>query len=201
VRGQALAAALFPALVLGGAGARAGTAADRPTSINYSPLGVPTIDPDPLAVTHGSISGNVERMLSGRHAVVVELGRAMHRATGLGFLAAAVGYRLHLEARQASPFVGAMIGAAIADGDYSTGELGATVYDVRVRSLSASVHIGDRIAFDRVSFTGRVGIGWIAFHATADSADPGAPRATQQLEDELATPIAIDAELSIGYAF
>jgi hypothetical protein len=196
-----LAPALAIALASTSARADATPTRERASSVNYCPFGLPTIDLDPLAIVHGGISGNLERTLSGRHALVVELGRAMHRDTGFGFFAAAVGYRLHRAARQASPFVGVMIGAAIGGGEHSVGELGQTVFDVRVRSVSATVHVGHRIAFGRISFTGRIGLGWSAFRATTDSADPDAQQETARLEDDFPAPITIDAELSIGYAF
>jgi len=113
-----------------------------------------------------------------------------------------IGYRWHWRGRQNSGFLGVMVHQAVGHGEVTTDEM---TYGASVKMTSVTGNIGKRWTLgDSWNVTLRLGAGWghYAVNIDGNEDDADAQEAEDALNDVLALlPVAIDGELSVGYAF
>jgi len=168
---------------------------ERANSINVNPIGAFV----------GSYNLNYERLM-GSHGLLVE-GSFSHQggddssSTNGGVN---LGYRWHWRGRQNSVFLGVTLGYAMGTGEGSISD-GTTekTFDVDTRLLAATANIGKRWAWDNgLNVTFRIGAGYGNWSVSTDDTDPDAQQVVENVDDLLTLlPIALDGELSLGYAF
>ena len=168
---------------------------ERANSINVNPIGAFV----------GSYNLNYERLM-GSHGLLVE-GSFSHQggddssSTNGGVN---LGYRWHWRGRQNSGFLGVTLGYAMGTGEGSISD-GTTekTFDVDTRLLAATANIGKRWAWDNgLNVTFRIGAGYGNWSVSTDDTDPDAQQVVENVDDLLTLlPIALDGELSLGYAF
>lgn len=165
---------------------------EKDDSINVSPLGL----------LFGNLAVTYERLFDGGHGLVAEVGygfsngdASSERHGGVG-----VGYRWHWRGRQDSGFLGVMLHQQVGHGEITTDEM---TYDASVRLTSLTGNIGKRwMLGDAWNVTLRLGAGWGRYTVDIDEASAEAQQAEDELNDILTLfPVAIDGELSVGYAF
>lgn len=168
----------------------------RANSVNVSPLGV----------LIGAYNVNYERLLSGGHGLLVEggfthLSNDEVSATGFG---GGLGYRYHFRGEMNGGFAGVNLHAAraSADADVVSGGMRRT-FDVDVTALSLTANIGRRWVWDSgFNITARIGAGYADYDLSSSSSDPDVQEAIDEVNDFYTRiPVAIDGELSIGWAF
>jgi hypothetical protein len=195
VAGSTIAVA-SPARAEAPAGEIAAAPRERENSINLSPLGFAL----------GSYYLNSERLFDGTHGVLVEGGFA-HSAddsTSSTSLGGGLGYRWHWRGRQNSGFLGvnASFYRGTADASIESGGSEKS-FDLDVTSYALTANVGKRWAWDNgLNVTFRIGGGYGNYDVTTDSTDPDAKEVAEDVDDFLTLfPIALDGELSLGYAF
>jgi len=168
---------------------------ERANSININPIGAFV----------GSYNLNYERLM-GSHGLLVE-GSFSHQgsddssSTNGGVN---LGYRWHWRGQQNSGFLGVTFGYAMGTGEGSIGDGTTTkTFDVDTRLLAATANIGKRWAWDNgLNVTFRIGAGYGNWDVSTDDDDPDAQQGVEAVDDLLTLlPIALDGELSLGYAF
>ena len=179
-------------------------AADTPVGVEATAKAEPTnsINASPLGLVVGDYALTYEHLFGGSHGLIVEgIGSRSSDDTGSALqFGGGVGYRWHWRGRQNSGFLGVM--AAQRFGAGSVTENGMQ-HDMTIRSTSLTANIGKRWAVtDAVNVTFRIGGGWGHYTATAKEDTMEAKQAEKLMNDILTfIPIAIDGELSVGYAF
>lgn len=192
-RPLALAFASLAAVLGTSAGAAHADEIARPNSINVSPLGI---------IGGGYYAANYERLLPGGHGLLAEAGygRASDASSSSSTGAATLGYRWHWRGRQNSGFVGVSLGYVRGSAEWTDDN---SAIDLTVSQLGVTANIGKRWAWDSgLNITFRIGGGYGKWKVSSDSTDPDVQAAVDDVEDVLAfIPIALDSELSVGYAF
>jgi hypothetical protein len=177
----------------------------RQHSVNISPLGL----------LGGGFNANYE-YLSGRHGFLAEIGTTRwssdYTSTVNGQVVeqeeidgahatVGIGYRMHFSGRQNSWFVGAMLHQNLGTASIDNMEDGRTVRaeDVAYRSTTLTANGGKRwMLGDHLNLTLRLGVGIAERKVIDDDADP---MAAAELQDTIELPLAVDGELSLGWAF
>lgn len=170
--------------------------AEKENSINVSPIGL----------IFGSYSVNYERLINGHHGFIVEgdYARVSDDSSEQATFGGNLGYRYHWSGGQDSGFVGLNVGYGQGTGEASTTTNNVTkTYDVDSSVTRVTANVGRRWAWDSgFNITLRVGAGYGDYNITTDSDDPEAVQAAKDIDDLLTVfPVAIDGELSIGWAF
>ncbi len=196
--------ALAIALVL--VSAPAAASPDRDDSIHLSPLKM--LAGNALGAAGAWVT--YEHRFDAGHALVIEAGAGWARdlkegddTTGVSERHArvAAGYRWHWRGDRDGGFVGALLHQVVGRGNVTLAD--DTVHEVDLRSTQVTAHVGYRWALGwGFRATARAGLGWGPFAVSADADDPDARDAEDVLHTFLTRiPVAIDAELSVGYAF
>ncbi len=170
--------------------------AEKENSINVSPIGL----------VFGSYSVNYERLINGYHGFIVEgdYARLSDDDSRQATFGGNLGYRYHWSGGQDSGFVGLNVGYGQGRGEASTTTNNVTkTFDVDSTVTRVTANVGRRWAWDSgFNITLRVGAGYGDYKITTDSDDPEAKDAAKSIDDLLTIfPVAIDGELSIGWAF
>jgi hypothetical protein len=170
--------------------------AEKENSINVSPIGL----------VFGSYSVNYERLINGHHGFIVEgdYARLSDDDSEQATFGGNLGYRYHWSGGQDSGFVGLNVGYGQGTGEASTTTNDVTkTYDVDSSVTRVTANVGRRWAWNSgFNITLRVGAGYGDYNITTDSDDPEAQQAAKDIDDLLTVfPVAIDGELSIGWAF
>ncbi|WP_428262138.1 outer membrane beta-barrel protein [Haliangium sp.] len=170
--------------------------AERAHSINVSPLGL----------VLGYYSVNYEHLFEGGHGLMAEgiFARYDLDDDPISLYGGGVGYRWHWSGRQNSGFLGVSAGFGYGNGFVRTTENNMTqTSDLTTRTLYLTGNIGKRWAWDNgLNITARIGAGYGNYKVTTDSMDPEARQQAEDLHDQLSpVSFALDAELSVGYAF
>ena len=170
-------------------------AAAQENSINVSPLGL----------LFGSYTLNYERLVGGYHGFLVEAGFAnlSNDASSSSSFGGTVGYRFHWSGEQNSGFVGVNLGHERGTGDATLTTGSRKKFNVDSSVTKVTANVGRRWAWNSgFNITLRIGAGWGNYDITTDSQDPDAQEAVELVDDLLTLlPVALDGELSIGYAF
>jgi len=176
---------------------------EREDSIHLSPLKM--LAGNRLGAAGAAIT--YEHRFDDGHAVVFDAGVGWARdlkedddTTGVRETHArlAVGYRWHWRRDRDGGFGGVMVHQVIGRGNVTLAD--DTVHEVDLRSTQLTGHVGSRWALGwgfRATVRGGLGWGPYAVNARDDARD------TEELLHAFLTrvPVAIDAELSVGYAF
>ena len=170
-------------------------AAEKENSINVSPLGL----------LLGSYHLNYERLIGGYHGFLVEADFANFSdddSSSKSF-GGSVGYCYHWSGEQDSGFVGVNAGHQRGTGEATLNTGSMKTFDVDTSVTHLTANVGRRWAWNSgFNITLRIGAGWGNYNITTDSQDPEAQEAVELVDDLLTLlPVAVDGELSIGYAF
>lgn len=152
----------------------------------------------------GDFAVNLEHQ-RGQHGLLLEAsGLHVHgNPTHTTLIGGGLGYRYHFgEGSFAGVLVGAKQGHAKFKYDYLSGDLDSH-WRYEVRQTSVIPHIGHRWELgEHLRITARLGVGLGQHQVQTDVEDPGVAAATELLEDRLQfTPLKLDSELSLGWAF
>ena len=169
---------------------------EKQNSINVSPIGL----------VFGSYSLNYERLVNRHHGFIVEgdYARLSDDESEQATFGGNIGYRYHWSGGQDSGFVGLNVGYAQGTGEASTTTNDVTkTFDVDSTVTRVTANVGRRWAWNSgFNITLRVGAGYGDYTITTQSADPEALDAAKNIDDLLTVfPVAIDGELSVGWAF
>ncbi len=169
---------------------------ERANSVNLSPLGV----------LFGSYTLNYERLFEGTHGLLAEasLSSAGDEDTSSLSYGGTVGYRWHWSDRQNSGFLGLNAGYGVGSGTVEVTSNGETAsYDLDIQSFSVVPNVGKRWAWaSGLNLTIRGGIGYGNHTVSTSSDDEDAQDAADTLQGILEfLPVAVDAEVSIGWTF
>lgn len=172
------------------------SALNKKNSVNVSPLG--------LLV--GSYGVNYERLLDGHHGLLVEgnfASSSSSNASNSSF-GGTLGYRYHWSGGQDSGFVGLNLSYSSGSSEaVVTTDDGMTSFDLDTTATTITANVGRRWAWDSgLNVTLRFGLGKGDYDVSTDSEDPDAQEAVELVDDLLEfLPLAVDGELSVGYAF
>lgn len=161
-----------------------------------------TLNISPLGLVFGDLALTYEHLFPGGHGLVAEAGFGFSNGddTSESHGAAGVGYRWHWRGRQNSGFLGVMVHQAFGSGEVSTDEM---TYGATLKMTSVTGNIGKRWTLgDAWNITLRLGAGWGHYSVEIDDPSADAQDAEDILNAALAfLPVAVDGELSVGYAF
>jgi len=184
---------VFASLVaVSGLAAAEPAAMDRADTVNLSILGLAA----------GNYAVTYEHLSHGTHGLILE-GEFAHGSndslseTSVG---GGIGYRWHWSGQQNSGFLGVMLEAGRGSG--SVTEDGMTV-PLGIHYTTLTANIGKRWTIgDRGNITLRLGAGAGSYTAVTDDTSASAKQAQRDMNSFLALiPVAVDGELSFGYAF
>ncbi len=161
-----------------------------------------SVNGHPWGILIGAYSVNYERLLGPTHGVMVEgeyvrFGGDEDYVTSYG---GNVGYRWHWSGGQDSGFLGANLGYRHGGAGVSGG---GEAHSLSVDTVYVVMNVGRRFAWrSGFNITLRIGGGRAWHSVTAESDNPDAEEAEETIEKILNfIPVALDGELSVGYAF
>lgn len=162
-----------------------------------------SVNGHPWGALYGAFAFNYERLLTATHGVLVE-GEYVHFGDSDDYVTSYggnLGWRWHWSGGQDSGFLGANLGYR--HGGAGVNVAGGEGHSLSVDTLYVVMNVGRRFAWKSgFNITLRIGGGRARHSVTADSDDPDAQDAVDTIESILNfIPVAVDGELSVGYAW